>query len=544
MTERRTEGSERTRSPFFIYRAAEDGAAPEGSLMAVYPGAVPRKTGICLRSSGRSYAGKAERFRESGLQAHAGQKSDIIQKTAALITAFFMTARTGDGREIVRIRDRQDRRTIMNKNEFAPTPPMGWNSYDYYNTEVNEAQVRANAEYMAAHLKESGWEYIVVDIEWYAVGAGSESETFQYIPFGKVMMDEYSRLIPDPVRFPSSKDGRGFGPLADYIHSLGLKFGIHIMRGIPRSAAHEHRGLYGTAMTADRLADPSSICQWNPDMYGLRVNLPEAQLYYSSLMQLYAGWGVDLIKCDDICREDAPSSHAEIELISRAIQQCGRPVVLSLSPGPAKISEAAFYAQTANMWRITDDFWDSWPLLKDMFRRCELWEGKNRPGCYPDCDMLPVGVIGGCFGGRKERPCGLTREEQKTMMSLWGIFGSPLMIGGELTKMDPFSLSLLTNRDILEMHKNGQYAKQLVRTDDCAVWASSDPEKKTGYIAMFNLADEERAVHCYPGAAEEYGLKAYEEGPVREIWTGEQPVMRMGSLACLIPAHGVKVFCY
>ena len=142
----------------------------------------------------------------------------------------------------------------MNKNEFAPTPPMGWNSYDYYNTEINEAQVRANAEYMAGHLKEFGWEYVVIDIEWYASDVGSKDEIYQYIPFGKLVMDEYSRLIPDPVRFPSSKEGKGFGPLADYIHSLGLKFGIHIMRGIPRSAAHEHRKLMGTTMTADRLA--------------------------------------------------------------------------------------------------------------------------------------------------------------------------------------------------------------------------------------------------------------------------------------------------
>ena len=432
----------------------------------------------------------------------------------------------------------------MNKNEFAPTPPMGWNSYDYYNTEINEAQVRANAEYMAGHLKEFGWEYVVIDIEWYASDVGSKDEIYQYIPFGKLVMDEYSRLIPDPVRFPSSKEGKGFGPLADYIHSLGLKFGIHIMRGIPRAAAHEHRKLMGTAMTADRLADPSNICPWNPDMYGLRANLPEAQLYYDSIMQLYAQWGVDFIKCDDICREDAPTAHREIELLSRAIQHCGRPIVLSLSPGPAKMTEAEFYARTANMWRITDDFWDTWPLLKDMFRRCEYWQGKSQPGCYPDCDMLPVGTIGGCFGTRKSRRSNLTEDELRTMMSLWCIFGAPLMIGGELTMMDPMSLSLLTNRELLEMHKNGQHAVQLERTDDHAIWVSHDPEKNIGYLAMFNLADEERAVHCWTGTIEDHGQKAYTGEAVQEIWTGSQPSFSTGSLACLIPAHGVKVFRY
>ena len=396
----------------------------------------------------------------------------------------------------------------MNKNDYAPNPPMGWNSYDYYNTEVNEAQVRANAEYMAAHLKEFGWEYVVIDIEWYAVDAGSQSDKYQYIPFGKLVMDEYSRLLPDPVRFPSAAGGKGFRVLAEYIHSLGLKFGIHIMRGIPRAAAHEHRGLLGTEMTADQLADPSNICWWNPDMYGLRVNLPEAQMYYDSIMQLYAEWGVDFIKCDDICREDAVTAHREIELLHNAIMKCGRPIVLSLSPGPAKISEAAFYAANANMWRITDDFWDSWPLLKDMFRRCELWQG------------------------------------QRTMMSLWCICGSPLMIGAELTKLDDFTFGLLTNRDVLDMQRFGCDAIQLERTDEQAIWVAHDPVHDRGYIALFNLADEERAVHCWVGAIEDRGYKAYDGGTIREMWTGAEAAYSTGGLACLVPAHGARVFVY
>ena len=432
----------------------------------------------------------------------------------------------------------------MDKNTFSPTPPMGWNSYDYYNTEINEAQVRANADYMAAHLKEFGWEYVVIDIEWYATLAGSENRLYQYIPFGELVMDEYSRLIPDPVRFPSSAGGKGFKPLADYIHSLGLKFGIHIMRGIPRIAAHRHTALLGTSMTADMLADPSNICSWNPDMYGLRAHLPEAQLYYNSIMQLYAEWGVDYIKCDDICREDAVTAHTEINLLHNAILACGRPIVLSLSPGPAKISEAAYYAENANMWRITDDFWDSWPLLKDMFRRCELWQGKAEPGCWPDCDMLPVGIIGGCFGDRVERKSALTVDELKTMMSLWGIFGSPLMIGGELTKMDSSSLSLLTNRELLAMHKCGKYAMQMERTDDHAIWMSKDPVSDTGYIAMFNLADEERAVHFWISSAADRGMKPYNGGPIREIWTDTSADIITGGLACIVPAHGVKVLKY
>ncbi len=112
----------------------------------------------------------------------------------------------------------------------AHTPPMGWNSWDCYGAAVREEEVRGNAQYMAEHLKEYGWEYVVVDIQWYESGAVSS----QYRPFVPLEMDSFSRLIPAVNRFPSAADGRGFQALAEYVHSLGLKFGIHMMRGISR----------------------------------------------------------------------------------------------------------------------------------------------------------------------------------------------------------------------------------------------------------------------------------------------------------------------
>ena len=260
----------------------------------------------------------------------------------------------------------------MNKNDFAKTPPMGWNSYDYYDTTVNEEQVRANAAFMAEKLKEYGWEYIVVDIEWYSNDAGTKRDKFQYIPFGDVEMDEYGRMQPAPGRFPSSAGGKGFRGLADYVHGLGLKFGIHIMRGIPRGAALNHLPIYGSSYNADEAADPSSICGWNPDMYGVRDN-EAGQAYYDSIISMYADWGVDFIKCDDICdswmyREPLVfSGWHETRMLHKAIEKCGRPIVLSLSPGPAHIDKAWHYAENANMWRITDDLWDNWKLLKEMF---------------------------------------------------------------------------------------------------------------------------------------------------------------------------------
>ncbi|MCM1386758.1 MAG: glycoside hydrolase family 27 protein [Bacillus sp. (in: Bacteria)] len=431
----------------------------------------------------------------------------------------------------------------MDKNSFAPTPPMGWNSYDYYDTTVNEEQVKANADFMAAHLKEFGWKYVVVDIEWYANDAGTMRERYQYIPFGDIEMDEYGRLIPSPVRFPSSAGGKGFAPLADYVHKLGLKFGIHMMRGIPRKAAHENCSIIGAEERASRIADPSSVCLWNPDMYGVR-NTKDGQAYYDSLLSMYAGWGVDYIKCDDICdsrlyREEPFSGWEETRMLHRAIEKCGREIVLSLSPGPAHIERAWEYCKYANMWRITDDFWDEWRLLKAMFARCELWQDHVREGCFPDCDMLPLGRLGKGFG--QERETGFTKEEQKTMMTLWCMFRSPLMIGAELTLMDEWTLSLLTNRDVLAMMDKSCKGTQLVRTDKQAVWKNKDSASGRLCVALFNLDDTDAllsvdmdmlGIEYTPGT----GISLY------ELWDKQSGSTAAGRIEAKVPAHGVKLY--
>ena len=369
--------------------------------------------------------------------------------------------------------------------KWLKTPPMGWNSYDYYNTSVTEADVKANADYMAKHLKGFGWEYIVVDIAWYYNEAEDERDQFQYIPFAKVEMDEYSRLYPDPKKFPSSKGGKGFAPLAEYVHNLGLKFGIHIMRGIPRRSAYMRTKIKGTNVTANKIANPNSICFWNPDMYGVNPKAEGAQEYYDSLLELYASWGVDYIKCDDICRMDAASSKDEIRMLHNAIEKCGRKIVLSLSPGPAILDEQDFYHENANMWRITDDFWDRWELLRDMFDRCKKWQPYVKEGGYPDCDMLPLGKLSKGFGA--ERDTNFTLDEQKTMLTLWCIFRSPLMIGAELTKLDADTMEILTREPLYRMLKEVTSSIEAVREEDYIIWKAESEAKK--YYAIFNISD-------------------------------------------------------
>lgn len=433
----------------------------------------------------------------------------------------------------------------MDKNNFAVTPPMGWNSYDYYDTTVTEEQVKANADYMAEHLKPYGWEYVVVDIEWYSNDAGTRRNEHQYIPFGDVEMDAYGRLQPSPKRFPSSADGSGFTKLAEYVHQKGLKFGIHIMRGVSRKAALEHLPVYGTQVTANEIADPSSICGWNPDMYGVCAT-KEGQAYYDSLIQMYADWGVDFIKCDDICDSwlyrDTPivfSGWEETRMLHRAIEKCGREIVLSLSPGPAHIDRAWEYCRYANMWRITDDFWDNWELLKNMFWRCELWQDHVRKGCFPDCDMLPIGKVGKGFG--EERDTNFTWEEQKTMMTLWCMFRSPLMIGAELTLLDKQSLSLLTNQDILALLSEEHTGTQVVRTEEMAVWKNRNTQSGQLCVALFNLSEEETELSVLLSDLQETELSE-EDYALYELWDKTEHKMESGQIKATVPAHGVKVF--
>ncbi|MBR1863732.1 MAG: glycoside hydrolase family 27 protein [Ruminococcus sp.] len=412
------------------------------------------------------------------------------------------------------------------------TPPMGWNSWDCYGAAVNEETVRKNAEYMAEHLKDLGWEYVVVDIQWYE----PKAKDHEYNAFTELCMDGYSRLIPSPERFPSSAGGKGFAPLAEYVHSLGLKFGIHIMRGIPRQAVHRNTALLGTQRTARQVAKTASICAWNTDMYGVDPEKDGAREYYQSIFSLYASWGVDFVKCDDIARE-LPHEESELIMLSQCIHSCGRDMVLSLSPGPALLEKAELYKQYAEMWRITDDFWDNWQSLYNMFERCEKWSVHNGAGHWADADMLPVGAILQDYDPANRTR--FTQDEMRTMMTLWCIFRSPLMIGGELTKLDEFTKALLTNADIIAMNKCSRHAHQVWRREvlgtELVLWAAVSSNGGT-YAAVFNIGEKP-----FGGDIPLTDLELYERHGLRELWTGEV-TGSAGVLSGNIPPHGCRVY--
>ncbi len=366
--------------------------------------------------------------------------------------------------------------------DYAKTPPMGWNSWDCFGTTVTEQQTKEQADAMAKTLLPAGWQYLTVDIQWYE----PNSQGHSYKNGARLEMDEYSRLIPGLKKFPSSADGKGFKPLADYVHSKGLKFGIHIMRGIAKQAVRENTAILGTDARAADIANQRSTCSWNPDMFGVDMSKKGAQEYYDSIFALYASWGVDLVKVDDIARPYDETQKAEIEAIRKAIDKTGRPIVLSLSPGDTPIERGEHVMNHANMWRISDDFWDRWNPLYEMFGRLDKWTPYRTEGAWPDADMLPFGII------EFDRPTNFTKDEQRLCMSLWCIARSPLILGGDMTKLDEFTIDLLTNPEVLSVNQASANNRQLARDGNLVVWAADVPGSKDKYVALFNAQSNDQ----------------------------------------------------
>jgi alpha-galactosidase len=384
--------------------------------------------------------------------------------------------------------------------KFAETPPMGWNSWDIFGTTVTEEQVKQQADAMAERLLPAGYDVLTVDIQWYE----PNSRGHGYRRGAELTMDEFGRLTPAVNKFPSAAGSQGFKPLGDFLHAKGLRFGIHIMRGIARQAVERNTPILGTDAKAQDIALTSSTCPWNPDMFGVDATKPAGQAYYDSLFAMYADWGVDYVKVDDIARPYNDVLRAEIEAIRQAIDKTGRPMVLSLSPGATPIAAGEHVIRHANLWRITDDFWDRWPLLFAMFERLDAWTPYRRPGAWPDADMLPLGFVE--FG----RATRFTPDEQTTLMTLWSIGLSPLIFGGDMTKLDERTMALLTNPEVLELNQTSSNNRQLSRENNLIVWAADAPGSDDKYVALFNAQsmgdsiDVSRAAFTSPPMTEQW----------------------------------------
>jgi alpha-galactosidase len=418
----------------------------------------------------------------------------------------------------------QKERTTM----LARTPPMGWNSWDAYGESVSEADIRANAQWMAQNLKSHGWEYIVVDMGWYITNHTGETNAKN----SKYSLDEFGRFTPATNSIPSANSGAGFKPLADYVHSLGLKFGIHILRGIPKQAVDANLPVEGSSFHAADAADTKDTCPWNPFNYGVDPAKPAGQAYYDSIARLYAQWGVDFLKVD--CISSHPYKGEDIRMIREALDKTGRPIVLSLSPGPAPLDKAREMAKYAQLWRISDDVWDVWKTTENFpqgpgnqFARTAAWAVHSGPGHWPDADMLPLGSLRPSAGWGESRETRLTKEEQRSLLTLWCIVRSPLIMGGNLTALqrDPWTTSLLTNDEVLAVDQHAKDSRAAIQTENSAVWVSRPAEGLGYYVAVFNLSDQPQTLQY---DWKELGLAAGQY-KVHDLWEHKEA----GSIALL-----------
>jgi alpha-galactosidase len=424
---------------------------------------------------------------------------------------------------------------------FDPGPPMGWNSWDSFGTTVSEADFRANAQFLADHLKQFGWQYAVVDMEWFVTNPKPEgnSKTSEYA------FDDYGRYIPAPKRFPSSVGGVGFKPLADWTHSLGLKFGIHILQGIPKRAVEKNLAIDASKFHASDAANKSDTCAWNYDNFGMKTDGnggAAAQAYYDSIALLYASWGVDFIKVD--CISSRPYKGEDIRMLSTALKKTGRPIVLSLSPGAAPIKKIDEMRKYANLWRISDDVWDLWHStvsypqgLGDQFPRVAKWAGMWRVDGWPDADMLPVGYLGPAPGWGKARVSRLTHDEQRTLMTLWSMFRSPLMVGANLPKSDEWTIALLSNPEVIAVDQGAKDNRVVVTTDATVVWTARPTDGDGWYVAVFNLEDAPQTLHF---AWKDLGIPDGSRA-VRDLWAkADLPVA--DAVAGTVAGHGCVLY--
>lgn len=433
-------------------------------------------------------------------------------------------------------------------HKLASTPPMGWNSWDSYGLTIDEADYRANTKILAS-MQKYGWEYSVIDEGWYMQDPfASTVETRKYV------WDDNGILVPAADRFPSAANGAGFKPLADWVHDQGLKFGIHIVRGIPRQVVKENLPIAGTNFHAADAADVNETCPWDEGNYGVRDNAA-GQAYYDSMMKLYASWGLDFIKVD--CISDHPYRPTEIRQIAEAIRKSGRPIVLSLSPGPTQLEHAAEVAKYSQMWRITDDHWDGWdfehhgasefPLgLSGEFDRIAKWAPYAKPGNWPDPDMLPEGYLGPHPGLGDPRQTRYTHDEQRSEFTLWAISRSPLIMGANLTKLDDFTRSLMTNEEVLDLNQNAVESGPGIlpmRNGKNDTFPERFWYARTGgvhgkyYIAVFNLEDHDTS-STLPWQIFHLSDKPH---AVYDVWN-QKHLLKSRALHVDLPPHGCALF--
>jgi alpha-galactosidase len=420
--------------------------------------------------------------------------------------------------------------TLVSGNTLCPTPPVGWNSYDSFGASIKESEVLDQAKALRSQLQPFGWNYVVIDYRWY------EPE---------LLIDSNGRYLPSPSKYPSATGSNGFKSLADKVHALGLGFGIHIMRGIPRKSYDANTPIANSTYKAKDAGNTSDPCPWDQHMWGVRGDTTAGQDWYNSILAQYAQWGVDFIKVDDMINNDTVTYHqAEVDALAKAIHGSGRSVVLSLSPGPMPTANAADLNVNANIWRMVNDFWDYNGLstLADVFTAAGNWQGVTSltAGHWPDGDMLPLGYLGPRNEWHASGQTTFTKNEQVTIMSLWSIIPSPLILGGNVASLssDSWTLALLTNEEVMAVNQDtsGTHGKRIAQQGSTEVW-TRDLSGGRKAVALFNRGSQDATVSATFAQLGVTGTPV-----IRDVWNRADVTGMATGLSVTVPYSGALMY--
>ncbi|MGW2720037.1 alpha-galactosidase D [Streptomyces sp. NPDC001492] len=419
----------------------------------------------------------------------------------------------------------------------AAKPYMGWSSWSMQSSQypglnpdgnysyLTEANVLKQTDALAATLKKYGYDHVNIDAGWWM----DKNWTSEF--------DQYGRQTPDPVRFP-----HGMKSVADHIHAKGLKAGIYLPVGLEKGAYGDGRTPIHDApgcTTADVVyPDLRTTNGWD-SAYKLNFDNPCAQQYIDAQAQLLAGWGYDFLKLDGVGPGSSKSGDnynnvADVAAWHRAIADTGRPIHLELS-WSLDISHAADWKKYSNGWRIDTDVecycntlvtWEN--SVNDRWNDAPAWSREAGPGGWNDLDAIDVG------NGAMD---GLTKAERQSYMTLWAINKSPLFTGDDLTQLDSYGLSLLTNQEVIGVDQNtSPVARPLTPMGDQQVWGTRNPDGSYT-VALFNLGGSPASVTADWASFGFTGAAA-----VRDLWNHQNLGTYKNRITSTLPAHGSRLF--
>ncbi len=412
-------------------------------------------------------------------------------------------------------------------NGVERTPVLGWSSWSFIRDQPTAAKIEAQADALrSSGLESLGYRYVNLDDFWYQC-PGKQGPN----------VDQYGRWVIDSSRFPSAGGANGIKAVADHVHRLGLKFGIYVTPGISKQAVAANTKIEGTSYTADQIAEPSAR-QNNYNcggMVGIDYRQPGAQAYTNSWADLLASWGVDYVKFDGITNQNT----ADIKAWSQALRQTGRPMVLNITQGSYTTAIAPTLMKYANQWEFAPDIecynceqgdnsypLTSWNDVKSRFSYVARWQPYACPGGFNDYDSIEVG------NGSHD---GISVAERQTQLSLWSLGASPLILGVDLTHLDPADLALLKNRSVLAVDQDAIAARRVVNGTATQVFSKQERSGDV-IVGLFNTGARSRVLSVAPGKLGLPGGRSYR---LANLWTGRASVT--GKISATVPSHGVAL---